>query len=266
MNYLRLSWRRSIFELRLFVRNISALMFSGLFPVFLLLIFGSILKNQSLGPHTNVKFAQYLMAGLLASGMLYSALQQLAISVPEERVDGTLKRLYGTPMPKSVYFVGKFACALCTYIFQAFFLLLIGHLFYGVHIPPLGVHWVEFAWLSVLGLVACTLLGLCLSTVARDSQSASAIAAPLVVFFQFTSGVFFVYANLPKWMQTLAAIFPLKWIAQAMRGVFLPAAFAQREVGHTFAFGEAAIVLSAWMVGALIVAVRTFRWLPRGTD
>ena len=75
--------------------------------------------NKTKLGHTNVSFDQYFVAGLLASGLLYSSFQQLAIAIPEERSNGTLKRLVGSPMPPSVYFVGKLAASTFTYIFQA---------------------------------------------------------------------------------------------------------------------------------------------------
>jgi ABC-2 type transport system permease protein len=265
VNLLALYADRTRFEIRLLLRNRRAVMFSMLFPLFLLVIFGSALGNQTI-EGTSVHFAQYLVAGLLASGLLYSAFQQLGIGIPEERTDGTLKRLMGSPAPRSVYFVGKLSCSLFTYVFQVFFLLLIGHFSYHIEVPALGLKWFIFAWVSVLGLATSTMLGIAFSNLGKDGQSAAAITAPVVLFFQFTSGVFFIYTQLPHWMQTVAAIFPLKWIAQAMRGVFLPAYFGANEAGGSYEFKEAAVILAAWTVGSAVLCRRTFRWLPKGTD
>ena len=44
---------------------------------------------------------------MIASGVLYTSFQNLAIAIPMERDDGTLKRIQGTPMPKVSYFIGK---------------------------------------------------------------------------------------------------------------------------------------------------------------
>src|SRR5271170_7448096 len=96
-----------------------------LLPVFLLAIFGSIFNNQKLAD--GVSFAQYFVAGMLASGLLYSSFQLLAIAIPTERTNGTLKRLRGSPVPRSVYFVGKFGCSLFIYVFQTVVLLSLGH-------------------------------------------------------------------------------------------------------------------------------------------
>ena len=253
---------RAVFEVRLLLRDRRTVMFSVLLPIFLLVIFGSVFNNSKL-PHTNVTFAQYIVAGLIASGILYSSFQQLAIAIPEERSNGTLKRIMGSPMPKSVYFVGKFAVSLFIYVFQVIFLLGIGHYSYHIQLPSSAALWLDFVWISLLGLIVSSLLGIAFSTLAKDGKAASAIAAPAVLFFQFTSGVYFIYTDLPKWMQTVAAIFPLKWMAQSIRGVFLPKSFGYLEAAHSFELTKSLIILSVWAVVAAILCRFTFRWLPK---
>ena len=55
-----------------------------------------------------------------------------------------------------------------------------------------------------------------------------------MLVLQFISGVFFLYSQLPTWMQKIAAIFPLKWLTQGMRSVFLPESFESREVSGSW--------------------------------
>ena len=63
-----------------------------------------------------ITFSQYFLAGMIASGIVYTSFQNLAIAIPQERDDGTLKRLQGTPMPKASYFVGKIGLVLVIYV------------------------------------------------------------------------------------------------------------------------------------------------------
>ena len=265
MNLLRSYVDRSRFELRTTLRDGRTVMFSMLLPIFLLVIFGSVFHHAKIG-RSGVSFSQYFVAGMLASAMLYSAFQLLAISVPEERSNGTLKRIVGSPMPRSTYFVGKFVVCVFIYTFQVIFLLGIGHLFYDIRIPSSASSWLTFVWVSLLGLMSAALLGIAFSSFAKDGRAASALAAPLVLYFQFTSGVYFVYTTLPPWMQDVAAVFPLKWMAQSMRGVFLPAGFAVNESGHSYQFVHAAVILSVWTLLGIALCRFTFRWLPKGSD
>jgi ABC-2 type transport system permease protein len=81
-----------------------------------------------------------------------------------------------------------------------------------------------------------------------------------VIVLQFFSGVFFVFTDLPGWMQQVAAIFPLKWMTQGMRSVFLPDSFAAREVAGSWETGRTFIIILAWLIAGLFISIRTFKW------
>jgi ABC-2 type transport system permease protein len=61
-------------------------------------------------------------------------------------------------------------------------------------------------------------------------------------------------------MQQFAALFPLKWLTQGMRSVFLPADFATQEVAGTWEIEKTAIILTIWLVVGLIFSIKTFKW------
>lgn len=247
-------------ELLGFVRDREAAFFTMILPVLLLVVFGSAFSDK-IAP--GVTFSQYFLAGMIASGIVYTSFQNLAISIPQERDDGTLKRLQGTPMPKAAYFVGKVGLVLVVYVGQVAALMAIGVALFGVHLPSDPTDWMTFIWLSLLGLTCCTLLGIGFSSLARTGRGAPALVSPVVLVLQFTSGVFFQYDELPSWMQQFAALFPLKWLCQGMRSVFLPDSFQRRELADSWELDRVAVVLVVWSVVALIVATRYFRWRRR---
>jgi ABC-2 type transport system permease protein len=260
---LRFGGARVGIELKQFFRDRESAMFNFALPMLLLVIFGSVFSGQDLG-NTTITFSQYFVAGMIASGILYTSFQNLAISIPLERDDGTLKRLQGTPMPAASYFVGKIGMVFVAYIAQVTLLILVGVLFFGIDIPSTWSKWLTFAWVSILGLIACTLLGIAFSSVPKNGRGASAVVTPIVLVLQFTSGVFFVFNQLPEWMQTFASLFPLKWLTQAMRYVFLPDEAKVIEVAGAWELGMCAIVLGIWVILGLVLALRFFRWTPRG--
>ena len=253
--------RRVHIELLTFPRDREAAFFTLVLPVLLLVVFGSAF-NDDVAP--GIPFSQYFLAGMIASGVVYTAFQNLAIVIPQERDDGTLKRLQGTPMPKAAYFVGKVGVVLVVYVVQVSLLMLIGVTLFDVSLSSDPQDWVVFTWLSILGLVCCTLLGVAFSSLVKTGRGAPALVSPVVLVLQFTSGVFFQYDELPSWMQQFAAIFPLKWLCQGMRSVFLPDSFQRQELAGSWELGRVALVLVLWSVAALVLALRSFRWQRRG--
>ena len=247
---------RGSVELKEFFRQRESVVFTLAFPVILLVVFGAVL-DYDIG--NGVSFTQYFMAGIVAAGILGASLQNMAISIATERSDGTLKGLYGTPMPKSAYFIGKIVQVLAVTLLIVVILLTVGKLAYGVDLPS-GGDWATFAWVAVLGSASCTLLGIAVSSLAKSGRSASAMVTPIALVLQFISGVFFQFSQVPTWMQTVAAFFPLKWMAQGLRSVFLPDALAAAEPAGSWELGRVALMLGAWCVVGLALCVATFRW------
>ncbi|MDP3972204.1 MAG: ABC transporter permease, partial [Candidatus Nanopelagicales bacterium] len=244
--------KRAGIEIKELMRDAEAAIFTVAFPILLLAIFGSIF-NSEIAP--GVTFSQYFVAAMIGSGIIYTGFQYMSISIPQERDDGTLKRLEGTPMPKSAYFIGKIGLVLVAYVVQVILLIVIGKLAFDISIPTEPAKILTFVWVSLLGLLCCVLLGLAFSSVPRTGKGASAVVTPVVLVLQFISGVFILYTQLPSWLQHVASVFPLKWMIQGMQSAFLPDSFAEGMTGTpSWELGKVALVLGAWTVAAAILA------------
>jgi ABC-2 type transport system permease protein len=163
-------------------------------------------------------------------------------------------------MSVTSYFIGKALLVTILMIIQTALLLLFGTLMFGLNLPTSPTLWWNFTWLVILGSACSTVLGIAFSVVPKSGRGASAVVSPIVIILQFFSGVFFVFTSLPTWMQQFAAVFPLKWLTQGMRSVFLPEDFATQEVAGTWEIGKTAIILIIWLVAGLIISIRTFKW------
>ena len=254
---IRIGLLRGNLEFKQFLRQRESVVFTLFFPVILLFIFGTVFKD-TISP--GVTFSQYFVAGMIASGLVNTGFQQLAITIPMERDFGTLKRLRGTPMSVSSYFIGKALLVTTLMIIQTALLLIFGSLMFGLNLPTSPTLWWNFTWLVILGSACSTVLGIAFSVVPKSGRGASAVVSPIVIILQFFSGVFFVFTSLPSWMQQFAALFPLKWLTQGMRSVFLPADFATQEVAGTWEIGKTAAILTIWLVAGLIISIKTFKW------
>lgn len=261
----RIAASRASLELKTYFRERDSVVFSFLFPIIMLGIFSVAFGSDdvALGSDDGIDFAQYFLPGMVASGIMLVAFQTLAIGLAIEREDGTLKRLRGTPMPPVSYFLGKVGMILVVSLSQIALLLAVAALAFGVSLPAEPSKWVTFAWCYVLGTAASAVLGIAYSSVARSAKSASAVVAGPLIVLQFISGVFFVFNDLPSWLQNVASVFPLKWLAQGMRSVFLPDHFESLEVSGSWQHGPTALILSLWLIVGLVICVRTFRWQRR---
>ncbi len=248
-------------EVKQFFREREQLIFTFFFPIIFLGIFSAVFSDTDFSG--GVDAATYFTPGMIASGIFLTSFQSLAITIAMERDEDLLKRLRGTPMSPQSYFIGKIGLVLVTSVLQFGLLLAIAGLLLGVDIPTGPSKWLRFVWIFVLGTASGSVLGIAFSVVPKSGKAASAVVTPVVLLLQFMSGVYFVYSSLPAWMRTVAEFFPLKWLAQGMRSVFLPDGFEANEPGGSWQLGLGALALSAWLVIGLLVAHRVFRWTRR---
>ena len=258
----RLCWNRSGVELRQFFRERTAVIFTFALPVVLLFLLGSIFDKQLVG--TGIPASQLLAAGMIAGGIGSTCFVNLATSIVSDREDGTLKRLRGVPMPPIAYFIGKIVLVLVTAVAEVAIILAVGSVFYHLPLPTDPGRWLTFAWIFLLGVTGCALLGTAMSSVPRSVRGAAPIVNLPFLVLQFVSGIFIVpITTLPQPLQQIGALFPLKWMAQGFRSVFLPDSAAATEPAAGWEHGRIALVLAAWCLGGLILCLTTFRWQGR---
>lgn len=255
----RVGLARARYELRSFFRTREAVFFTLAFPVMLLILFGAIFDNEEVQP--GLKYSQVLLSGIMASGLASVTFVNLAISITVERDGGELKRLAATPMPRTAYFIGKFVQTLTTMILEFALILFVAIVLYGCKLPTSLGRWATFGWVTILGAAACSLLGIAMSSVPKNARGAAAIVNIPFVALQFLSGVFVSFADLSPTLRTFASVFPLKWVAQGYRSVFLPDSFLRIEPGGSWQHAPGAAVLTAWTLIGLVLCVRTFRWV-----
>nr|WP_241485031.1 ABC transporter permease [Nocardiopsis potens] len=252
---LRLGLSRGWLEIREFGREWEQLLFTFSLPALLLVLLSAAFGGGAGGQAV----AAYYTASLTATGLMSVSFQNLGVAIATERGDGTLRRLRGLPVPRASYFLGKVLLVLVLAAGQVALLLGIGSLVYGVQPPPAG-KWFDLAWIMLLGTAACTLLGIAASSAARSARSAQgAVVLPFLVL-QFASGVFIPVQQLPDWLLGAGSLFPLKWMAQGMRSVFLPEEAAALEAAGSWQLGTVALVLAAWCVVGSVLCMTTFRW------
>ena len=264
---LALGLARTRLELTTFFRERDAVVFIFAYPILMLAIFASVFGQDGATAGGSgddaVSFAQYFLPGMIATGMMLTSFQALATSIAVERDDGTLKRLHATPLPPVAFFLGKIGQVLVVSVAQTALLVTTGAVLFGIEVPGSLHDWATFAWVFVLGTAVGTVCGIGFSGVPRSGRSVTAVVLPVVLVLQFTSGVFFVFTDLPTWMQRFSEVFPLKWMAQGMRSVFLPDSAEAAEASGSWQHGPTAVILVAWLILGLVLTLRTFRWRRR---
>lgn len=263
---LRVGVSRIGYEVRAYFRQGDTVFFTFLFPLLMLTIFAVAFSDSDFGVMPDgetVTAAQYYLPAMLAAGALLSGLQNMATDIAMERSDGTLKRLAGAPLSPVSYFIGKIGQVLVTALLQAAVLIAVAGTLFRVPLPTEPGPWATFAWVFLLGVSTCAILGIGISSLPRSGKSATGVIIPIVLVLQFISGVYIQFSLLPEWLQSIANVFPLAWLALGMRAAFLPESYEMLEPGEMWNLAGVAVVCGIWLVAGLILTRLTFRWIRK---
>ena len=109
---------------------------------------------------------------------------------------------------------------------------------------------------SAVGAPTFCCIGFALSVFIDSADAAQPIIQFITLPLYFISGVFVPADTLPHWLLRLAAVFPVRHLATALLNAYNP-----HVTGAGFAWTDL-LILAAWGVGGLLVAIRRFSWLP----
>lgn len=229
-------------ELILLLRNGEQLLLTLVIPLGLLLVLTKVDVVNVPGGHDRVGF---FVPGVIALAVMSTAFTGQAIGVGFERQYGVLKRLGGTPLPRSVLLAAKTLAVLAVEVLQLALIAGVGALL-GWHPHGSGA---AVLVIVAVGTAAFSGLGLLLGGTLRGL---TALAAANLLWFVLLvlGGVLFplshfgAAASVLSLLPTAALSHGLREVLQHGTGVPL------RDLG----------ALTGWAVAALAAASRLFRW------
>jgi ABC-2 type transport system permease protein len=231
-------------ELRLTSRRGENVLVTLVIPVAVLLFFATV----GIVPGIAGRPVDFLLPGALALGIIASGLVNLGIATAYERSYGVLKRLGGSPLPRSGLVAAKIASILVLEVVQVVLLIAVAAVVLGWQ-PASGAS----AGLAILAVLLGTFtfagLGLLMAGTLR-AEATLALANGLFLGFLMLGGIVLPIDHLPGWLAAIARVLP----ASALADVFRVALTGTGDVVGPI------VVLLAWGLAAVGLSVRFFRW------
>jgi ABC-2 type transport system permease protein len=256
---LRLGWSRGLVELRQSVTNGGDLLNHFFWPV-LMLVTLFFMRDVSFGA-SGFSLGALVLPSILGmnAAMAMVSMSQLLTA---DREDGTLLRAKATPNGMPGYLVGKIISVSGGLVLDlAIFLVPALVIVPGLAVGSVG-SWLTLVWVLALGLVATLPLGALLGSVFTSVRSQGLLTLPILGLIAI-SGVFYPITAMPEWVQWVAQVFPIYWLALGMRSALLPDSAVAVELGESWRHLETVGVLGAWAVFGLLVAPVVLRRMAR---
>ena len=197
----------------------------------------------------DMKSANFMIPGLIAMILQIQSTLFTALSIAREKEEGTIEQLIVTPLKSIELVVGKVMPYVAVSLFNLVEVLIIGVLWFGI---PIQGSVLLLLALGVLALLSSLGIGLLASTIAHTQQEAIFLIFFLMLPFMLLSGFFFPLEAMPRVLQWISYLIPLRYLLVIVRGIILKGA------GFSILW-EQALALLLFASATLALAASRFR-------
>jgi ABC-2 type transport system permease protein len=250
-------------ELKMFFRNQHGAFLHFAFPVgaaFLLVylhregvldtLFRFLFGFMNQGQMENVPVMSFLLPALIGYCVIAVAFEDLSPKLTRQRDNKILKRLGGTPLRGWVLLGGKVLSAGVIALLEILVTISIVTLFSDIMIT--GDPWWSLVVL-ITGIFIFASMGFAVAGLVKNTEAAVVAVHAIYIPMFFLCGALFPIEVMPELLQYVAKALPLTYFLNLLRGIMME---GNNIVVHVGDF----LILLGWIVGSLIVSLKTFRW------
>jgi ABC-2 type transport system permease protein len=217
---LRRLWSEFTAERRSFLRRRTAVFFTFLFPLLIVLIFGVLVRTGGNGGGLFTREPAYYVPGYLAVVVLFTPLSRVGSTVARHRDGARFEKLATTPIRRWEWLLAHATVNAVVIGLAALFLLILTLLLTGAAVtvsPALLL----VAPLVVLATALFCGIGAVLGRVADSQDGVIAASNALALPLLFLSETFVSPDLLPAWFRPLVGLSPLTYFARGVRALTL---------------------------------------------
>ncbi|MBE2213930.1 MAG: ABC transporter permease [Opitutaceae bacterium] len=206
-------------ELRKLRHDFTDVITRAIQPALWLLLFGSVFAQLRLVPAGDIPYRDFMAPGILAQGVLFTAIFY-GIGIIWERDLGVAQKYLASPAPRTALVLGKALSASLRALIQTVFIYTLSVI--------LGVH-VDWHPTALLGVITVVIFGAALfssfsfiiACLVKTRERFMGIGQILTMPLFFASNAIYPISLMPPWLQVLAHLNPLTYIVDALRALML---------------------------------------------
>jgi ABC-2 type transport system permease protein len=187
----------------------------------------------------------FMVPGIVATLLTVITVMLTSMAIVREKETGTLEQILVTPINGTVLLMGKLTAFAILGFVEMIFALSIGILWFKI---PFAGSPLLLLGLSAVYLLSTLGVGLLFSTVTSTQQQAMFFAWFFMIFTILTSGFMTPISNMPRVIQYITYLNPMRYYLEIMRGIVMRAA-GVRELAHNiypmFIYGTVIFTIAA---------------------
>ena len=163
----------------------------------------------------------FMVPGIIGLILALSTIILTAISIVREQEVGTLEQLMVSPLKSYQIMIGKITPFALLGFVEISLVMVAGKLYFQI---PMRGSFALLFFVSFLMLLTTLGIGLFVSSITKTQQQSMFVAWFFLVFTILMSGFFFPVENMPRWLQYISLLDPLRYYIACLRGIFLKGA------------------------------------------
>ena len=238
----------TLIDIKLYLRNVIAAFFTLVFPLLMLVLFGSIYGNQPeaiFGGHGSIDLT---VPGYIATLIIgTTAFLSLPVDLALQRQLGVLRRMRATPLRAWTVLGSKLITNFIVTVLGVTVLVFSGAILYHAALPA---DWGAVFLGILLSCASLFALGFALASVIRSANAVRAVSFIIFYPMMFFSGGTLPTQFLPEAVKSVASVMPMTYTVNLLHGLWFGNGWDMTAV----------LVLLGFMAAGVLIAVRFFRW------
>jgi ABC-2 type transport system permease protein/oleandomycin transport system permease protein len=229
-----------------YTRIPEAMVFSSIQPIMFVLLFVYVFGGAMSTP--GFRYVDFIIPGIFVQTVCFGAVTT-GVGLAEDLNKGLIERFRSLPMARSAVLAGRTTADMCRNVFVVLLMTVVG-VAVGFRSSTGFFSFMAGVFLLLAFAYALSWGFAVLGLVARNAETAQAMAFPLLFPLTFASTAFVPVASMPGWLQVFVRHQPVSVVVDACRHLMVG--------GH-----GSPLAALAWIVGLLVVlaplAVRKYR-------
>ncbi|HSG28383.1 MAG TPA: ABC transporter permease [Candidatus Krumholzibacterium sp.] len=187
----------------------------------------------------------FMVPGIVATLLTMITVMLTSMAIVREKEVGTLEQIMVTPISRTAFLAGKLTAFAILGFFEISFALAVGILWFGI--PFAGSPLLLFG-LAAVYLISTLGVGLFFSTITGTQQQAMFFAWFFSVFVILTSGFMTPISNMPRAIQYITYLNPMRYFLAITRGIMMRGAGARElatEIYSMLIYGATIFIIAA---------------------
>jgi len=236
-------------EFKLNLRDPMMVFWSLAFPTLWLVLMAAVIPGPIPGfRYEGLNNASFFLPAAISLVILCASFIGVPLALTTYRETAVLRRLRVTPV-KTLTLALSFSISQFAFVVVGILILLvIGKIFFDIQV--IG-SWAAFIGVTFFGMITFLAIGSAIGSITQSFRAANIIIWTVFTPMLLLSELFMPISILPTWLQPIAKALPLTPINTILRDIVYGV-----PLEDLWRLG----VLAGWVVVAIIITVRFFRW------